>query len=212
MEKVIYLHGFASSPQSKKATLFRQWFQEHGVELLTPDLTGGEFVRLTLTRQLDAIHRAAGQDEVSLIGSSMGGYLAALFAARSERVRRLALLAPAFHFASHYAANLGEEKMAQWKEQGYLEVFHYATGKPEPLSWSLMEDARFFEPEPRVTQPCLILHGVHDDVVPVSSSRAFAQGRDNVQLVEYDSNHELMNVVEDLFARTWQFLNQPDAA
>lgn len=210
MEKVIYLHGFASSPASRKATLFRERFREKGIVLAVPDLSEGEFVRLTLTRQLDVIRRTAGDSEISLIGSSMGGYLAALYAARSERVRRVVLMAPAFGFAVRYAASLGHEKMRQWQEQGWLEVMHYATGTMEPLSWSLMEDARFFEVEPAVTQPTLIFHGRKDGVVPVEASRGFALGRPNVELVEYDSDHELMDVVETMWTRTWEFLSAPD--
>jgi hypothetical protein len=210
MEKVIYLHGFASSPRSRKATLFQERFREKGVDLEVPDLSEGEFVRMTITSQLEVLRRSAGEAEVSLIGSSMGGYLAALAAARSERIKRVVLMAPAFSFAVRYAASLGAGTMQRWQEEGYLQVQHYGSGSPEPLAWSLMEDARFYEAEPAVTQPALIFHGTRDDVVPVDASRHFAAGRENVRLVEYDSDHELTDAAEDMFTRTWQFLTQPD--
>ena len=37
-ERIVYLHGFASSPASKKAAFFRDRFREVGVEIEIPDL------------------------------------------------------------------------------------------------------------------------------------------------------------------------------
>src|SRR4051812_36390216 len=79
---LIYLHGFASGPQSSKAQYFRRRFEEIGVRMRIPDLTEGNFERLTIGGQLRVIERIAGGDDVRLMGSSMGGYLAALYAAR----------------------------------------------------------------------------------------------------------------------------------
>ena len=105
--RLIYLHGFASGPGSKKARMFAGWFKEKGVELSVPALDGGDFRNLTLTGQLEVIEREAQGQPCALIGSSLGGYLAALYAARREEVQRLVLLAPAFGFARRWAASLG---------------------------------------------------------------------------------------------------------
>jgi hypothetical protein len=43
--KIIYLHGFASSPQSSNAQWFRRRFKEVGAELQIPDLSAGNFER-----------------------------------------------------------------------------------------------------------------------------------------------------------------------
>ena len=60
-----------------------------------------------------------------MIGSSMGGYLAALYAAKNpETIRRLVLLAPAFACARRMAEDLGAEAMARWKQTGTREVHH----------------------------------------------------------------------------------------
>ncbi len=40
---LIYLHGFASGPMSKKAQFFRRRFEEIGVEMQIPDLSEGNF-------------------------------------------------------------------------------------------------------------------------------------------------------------------------
>ena len=92
--RVLYLHGFASGPSSGKAQWFRRAFAERGIELEIPDLVEGGFENLTITGQLGVIERAAKGEPVSLIGSSMGGYLAALYASRHPEAARLVLLAP----------------------------------------------------------------------------------------------------------------------
>src|SRR4051794_14055045 len=105
---LIYLHGFASGPQSSKAQFFRRRFEEIGVKMRIPDLTEGDFERLTIGGQLRVIESLAQGEPVSLMGSSMGGYLAALYAARHPEVGRIVLLAPAFGFARRWPLRLGD--------------------------------------------------------------------------------------------------------
>ena len=81
-QTVVYLHGFGSGPGSKKAQFFRERFGSRGIEVLIPELDEGRFENLTLTGQLAVVQRTADGKRVSLIGSSLGGYLAALYAAR----------------------------------------------------------------------------------------------------------------------------------
>jgi pimeloyl-ACP methyl ester carboxylesterase len=126
MSRFVYLHGFASSPGSRKARFFEDRFRELGIGLEIPDLAEANFRNLTLSAQLNVLERLCGNDPVSLIGSSMGGYLAALHAARHPEVRKLVLLAPAFSFASRWPETLGAEAMEQWKRTNTLRVFHTA--------------------------------------------------------------------------------------
>ena len=48
-KEVIYLHGFASGPNSRKARLFREKFTVAGQSIRVPDLAQGDFAGLTLT-------------------------------------------------------------------------------------------------------------------------------------------------------------------
>ena len=89
MNRIVYLHGFASSPLSTKAQFFLRKFQEIGVACEIPQLDSGNFEALTITGQLAAVDRAVGGQDVTLMGSSLGGYLAALYAARRRNVDRL---------------------------------------------------------------------------------------------------------------------------
>jgi pimeloyl-ACP methyl ester carboxylesterase len=142
-----------------------------------------------------------------LIGSSLGGYLAALYAARHrEEVERLVLLAPAFEFARRWPERLGEAQMLQWRDTGAMEVYHYALRRSCRLSYDLMADAAQYEDQPAFRQPALIFHGANDDVVPVRYSEAFAAGRENVRLEVLDAGHDLLNVLEYMLPRVVDFL------
>jgi uncharacterized protein len=206
MKHVIYLHGFASGPFSNKARYFRQRLQAAGFSVTVPDLAEGNFEGLTLSGQLEVIDRAQAGESVSLIGSSMGGYLAALYAARHAEVERAVLLAPAFGFARQWAERLGPDALEAWRRSGAVDVFHYGQGRNCALGYQLMEDAARYEDYPDLRQPCLIFHGVHDDVVPVRYSEEFAASRENVELHAVDSGHELLNMLDAMGARAEAFL------
>ena len=205
VERLVYLHGFASGPGSQKAQFFRRRFAECGIEMEIPDLAEGDFENLTITGQLQVIGRAARGQAVSLIGSSMGGYLAALYAARHAEVERVVLMAPAFGFARRWAATLGEEKLDGWRRTGFLEMYHYGEKRELPLRYKLMEDGSAYEDYPDVRQPALIFHGAHDAVVPVEYSREFAASRAHVRLEVLDSDHELLNVLDRMWEATRRF-------
>jgi pimeloyl-ACP methyl ester carboxylesterase len=198
--KLIYLHGFASGPLSSKAQFFRRRFEEIGVEMQIPDLSEGNFEGLTLSRQLRVIEATAGGDgDVRLIGSSMGGYLAALYAARHVEVSRVTLLAPAFGFARRWPLTLGPEKVAEWRRTGWLPMYHYGAKMESRVGYGLLEDAEQYEDYPDVSQPALIFHGRQDDVVPYTYSEKFAARHPQVTLRIMDSGHELLDVLEDMW-------------
>ena len=198
MNHILYLHGFASSPASSKARFFRERLTHAGFAVEIPDLAAGSFEDLTITGQLDVIADAASGEPVTLIGSSMGGYLAALYAARRPETARVVLMAPAFGFARRWRERLGAAAVEEWKRIGALEVFHYGEGRTCKLGYGLLEDGKRYEDYPEVTQPCLIFHGVHDDVVPAQFSREFAAERGNVRLELMDSGHDLLNVLDEM--------------
>lgn len=203
---VIYLHGFASGPGSKKAQYFRRCFSDAGVELLIPDLAEGDFEHLTITGQLAVVERLAAGRPVTLIGSSMGGYLAALYAARHPETERVVLLAPAFAFPTRWPESLGPEIMASWRKTGWMRLFHYGDGQERNLTYGLIEDGSRYEDFPAFTQPGLIFHGRNDTVVPSIASEHFAASRPNVRLQILDSDHELADVLPYLWNEMREFV------
>jgi len=206
VSRIIYLHGFASGPSSKKARFFAEQFAQLGMGLEIPDLAQGDFARLTISGQLGVIERVARGEPVSLIGSSMGGYLAAFYAARHPEVEKLVLLAPAFSFLTRWPETLGPEALEEWKRTGVLKVFHYVEGRTMELGYQLIEDAARYEAYPAVTQPTLIFHGKNDTVVPASHSVLFAGQHPGVKLRLLESDHELLNVLDDIWIESEEFL------
>jgi hypothetical protein len=200
--KFIYLHGFASSPKSAKAIYLHDCFAALGISLDVPDLNQGDFSHLTITRQLRQVETAFPSDEmpVTLIGSSLGGLTAAWLGQQQSQVQQLVLLAPAFGFLSHWLTKLGEEQLNQWRESGYLSVEHYGERRSLPLHYKFVDDARQYQ-ETQLLRPVptLILHGRHDEVIPVDASRDYASRRPWVRLIELDSDHALNDVMPQIW-------------
>lgn len=89
---ILYLHGFRSSPQSKKAQLIRQAMVARGLadDFLCPQLPASP---RAAARLIEAAARLEDAGRLTLIGSSLGGYYATWLA---ERIGcRAVLLNPA---------------------------------------------------------------------------------------------------------------------
>jgi pimeloyl-ACP methyl ester carboxylesterase len=204
--RIVYLHGFASSPHSHKATVLGQNFRARGFQVDVPQLDGGDFPHLTITSQLDVIDAVVSDDPVTLIGSSLGGYLAALFAARHRQVEKLILLAPAFDFHRLWESQLGPERIFAWRESGSIGVFHYGAEREVPLGYDLMNDAARYEGFPEFSQPALIFHGDRDPLVPIELSEKFAATHPNAKLISLSSGHELTDVLDRIWHHSKDFL------
>jgi uncharacterized protein len=203
-----YLHGFASSSLSKKGVALRRFYAERGATLETPDLNAPSFAELSYTGMLDAFDRfdrelderegvEAGTARWRLIGSSMGGYLAARWAQlHPERVDRLLLLCPAFDFVARWPNLIGADNFERWRERGRFPLPD-ATGTVVEVHFGLVEDAMTHPARPSVPCPTTIIHGTRDAVVPISSSREYVAGlvpgpgQPELRLVEVDDDHLL---------------------
>jgi pimeloyl-ACP methyl ester carboxylesterase len=208
--KYLYLHGFASGARSRKAQAFRSALEARGIELVIPALDEGDFAHLTISGQLQVIERTLAGSPATILGSSMGGYLAALYAAAHPEVERLVLLAPAFSFAERWDDLVSPEGIERWRETGWLDVFHYGEGAMRPIHYGLYEDALAYPPSPDFKQPARIFHGINDSVVPIDLSRHFAAGHTNARLTEFESDHELLNVLPEITEAGTAFLTAPD--
>jgi uncharacterized protein len=216
--RVVYLHGFASSPQSSKARYFADKFAQAGVAFEAPQLDQGEFPKLTISGQMLVVGNAvsanreklAKGEPLVLMGSSLGGYLAALYAERHPKsVDRLVLLAPAFEFLKRWQARLSIHEIEQWKREGSIVIYHYGSQTDQRLEFRFLEDAAQYEAVPHFHQRALILHGTGDTVVPCQISRDFALEHAHIRLTLFESGHELTDVMEGLWRETSRFLEIP---
>ncbi len=208
---ILYLHGFASGPASAKARGLAERFARLGVSLDVPDLTPGPdgFERSTPSSMLAVAEArlAAGPGPHAVIGSSLGGWLAALAASRNPSVERLVLLAPAFRLHERWSGRLTPAQLAGWRERG-LEVFHFASGRHRRIGYGFFEDAARWPAFPRVTVPALCLAGRRDETVPIEDVERFVAETPPARLVPLDDDHQLLASLDRIFEEARAFLGR----
>ncbi|MEM1348464.1 MAG: YqiA/YcfP family alpha/beta fold hydrolase [Myxococcota bacterium] len=189
-----YIHGFGSSPRSTKGLALHEAFTARGLPFERPEMNRPSFAELTYTCALEALDELAAAhpgERFSFVGSSMGGYLSALWAERNpDRVGRLVLLCPAFRMMERWVQGFGDEALERWELDGYR-LFPDGAGVHTPVHFGFIEDGRTFPPQPEPTCSTLVLHGTLDDVVPIELSRDWAAQRDHVDFIELVDDHRL---------------------
>lgn len=145
---ILYLHGFRSSPLSFKARLLAARMTELGrsQEFLCPQLPASPREAIALAREMMSAHK-----QVSLIGSSLGGYYATWIAEQTGC--RAVLLNPAVHAARDLASQVGS--MQAWHSH---EPFEF---KPE-----YVEELKALQ-VPAITEPSryLLVAATGDEVL-----------------------------------------------
>lgn len=103
---IVYLHGFRSSPQSRKSQMLREHLQQRGLadRYLCPALSASP--RVASQRALDAAQEES-PDRVAVIGSSRGGYYATWVAEKLDC--RAVVLNPAIDPARDLQAHIGRQ-------------------------------------------------------------------------------------------------------
>lgn len=206
---LLYLHGFASGPSSTKATALAARFAAIGVPMDVPDLTPGDggFERSSPSSMLAVAERllAEAAPPHAVIGSSLGGYLAAVAASRDPSIERLVLMAPAFRLFERWSRRLGPAELEGWRARG-LEVDHFASGRKRRLGWQFFEDAQGWPAFPEVRVPTLCIAGRRDDTVPLEDVAAFVARTPGARLVEVDDGHELTSSLDLVFEEARAFL------
>lgn len=199
MVDYIYLHGFASGPNSHKGQWLRSRFQTQAIDLHLLDLNQGDFAHLTLSRQINQVRQQLCGPTI-LIGSSLGGLVASWVAQQSEQIEQLILLAPAFQFLNQWLPRLGQEQLDHWQSTGWLSIYHHGLDSQQPLHYEFLTDARRY-PDSQLKQPIptLLLHGQHDDVISLEASRLYAQYRPWVTLKSLDTDHGMIDAMDDIW-------------
>lgn len=208
---VFYLHGFASSAGSTKASYLAERLTRHAVPFRCLDFNQPDFATLTLTRmlsQLDGEMSLRGQQPAVLIGSSLGGALAILAAAAfGTRVGRLVLLAPAVMFAKQGHHLLPPDRIADWRSLGRLPFFHYADNAERMLNFTFFEDSIRYNPfDAAFSQPALVFQGVHDTSVDPHTVEAFVRARPNATLSLLEDDHQLTKSLPRIWEGVSEFL------
>jgi pimeloyl-ACP methyl ester carboxylesterase len=209
----LYLHGFASSVKSKKATFFGQRLAASGFTLTCPDLNEPDFSTLTITRMIDRVTEivsALDPGPVVLIGSSLGAFVALHAVTRAplegHPYDKLIFLAPALDFGGNRMRSLGATGLDRWRESNRLDVVHHGYGRTLPVHYALYEDAARYDSFAVASVPAtLIFQGAHDEAVDPESVKRFAALHPNVQLHMLDDDHQLLGSLETIWTETAAF-------
>jgi uncharacterized protein len=205
----LYMHGFASSPGSRKAVALADHFAARGVDMARLDGRVPSFERWKLSAMIDVIRTAIGdeQDRAVVFGSSLGGLAAARAAEQDPRICALVLMAPAFRIAERWPARIGEQAFRDWESSGWLEVHDHASGQPARMHFDFIRDLQEVDVGwPDVRVPTLIIHGSRDDVVDPALSRTWSAGKRHVHLIEVDDEHELAASIPFIIEQSEKFL------
>jgi pimeloyl-ACP methyl ester carboxylesterase len=199
----VYLHGLASVRVGEKSTAVLRHAETTGRAAARFDARGhgessgrlghatvGEYIEDTLTL-LECTGPAV------LIGSSLGGLVAAHVASRApELVRGLCLMAPAFGFLPRLEQRLDAQRRLVTAEGVLFE-----------LDQRVLDDARSLPEQDlaeHIAAPTLIVHGRLDDVVPWQLSERFfrelAAPCKDLWLVD-DGCHRLHREIDGTLAR-----------
>ena len=205
---VIYLHGFASSSLSGKATYLGQRLRARGVKYAAPDLNLPDFSMLTITRMLEQTRAliASEPEPVTLIGSSLGAFVAVNAAAKwPDKSRRWCCWRRRW-----ILRDLGGAELQAWRESGQMNVFHFGYGRMMQVGYALYEDARRYDAiNADLRMPVLVFQGKHDTAVDPATVQAWSAARPNVTLHLLDDDHQLGASLDYMWQQLETFLGLP---
>ena len=200
---LVFLPGYMSDMEGGKATALFDWAQAQGRACLLLDYSGcgaseGDFADGTLTRwtlEVVALVEARAEDEVVLVGSSMGGWLMLLAGlAMSERLAGLVGIAAAPDFTEWGYSEADKQALSAGKT-----VYEDNPYGPEPTPmhagfWADGQAQRQLTGPIAINVPARLLHGHRNADVPwqISMELAGALRSDAVQLTFIkDGDHRL---------------------
>ncbi len=205
----IYLHGFLSGPTSTKGRYLSGKFEKLNVNLHCPDLNGENFSSLKVSSQIHIIEDLLDtlSDEVTIIGSSLGGYLATLAAENRSEIRRLVVMAPAFDFFPRYISRFSPYQLKSWERTGYIRLYHYHYKEERSLGYQIIKDAQKYAGTALKRQlPVQIFHGIKDKSVPVEVTLDYLRGNLKSTMILLNSDHSLLDKLDDIWKYMQVFL------
>jgi len=176
--QLFFITGFLSKRWGNKSKALAELCQERDWGFCCFDFRGngdsqGTFADYTLCDWLDNARKVlrmmiAYGPPVTLIGSSLGGWLAWMLGQEFPQVQQIVLLAPAFNMMAKRAQDIPPLRREAWERTGWMPWADDVLHRDFPLSWQWVKesqtlwDHRFDLIRPL---PTTIVHGLQDTVI-----------------------------------------------
>jgi dipeptidyl aminopeptidase/acylaminoacyl peptidase len=181
---VILCHGMESDKNSEKLVFLGETLASRGILALRFDFSyvgesTGKFEDITYSGEVDDLKAAyelvrnRNPGKIAILGSSMGGTVALLFAAQEPEVAALVTVAAPVHPEQFPQRTLNSKQIDEWRKRG-LTLYH-----GRRLNVSLLHDLetiKVCEAVKRIRCPVLVIHGDADEVVPVEEAHELHAG------------------------------------
>jgi pimeloyl-ACP methyl ester carboxylesterase len=157
---VLYLHGFASSPEGRKVALLREALEPEGYRITAPDLNRPSFGKLDFEAIVAEAAKAAETERPTVaVGSSLGALVALAAAKQGALTAPLVLVAPALGFGRRWIENAAPGDPVRF--------YHYGQGKELEVHrrfFQQMADSTVEQDAP--PQKVVVIMGEQDESVP----------------------------------------------
>jgi pimeloyl-ACP methyl ester carboxylesterase len=185
--QILFITGFLSKRWGNKSKALAQWCEEKGWGFCCYDVRGfgeseGTFTDYTLSDWIaDAravIAMLKGGPSLTIVGNSLGGWIAWLMAQEFQEIERLILMAPAFNMMGVRAQAISDARRQAWHTSGKMPWDDEPAHKDWPVSWKWVEESEaYWKTSFDRLRPVntTILHGLQDAVILPSGSSEFVE-------------------------------------
>lgn len=184
---IVFITGFLSKRWGNKSKALAQWCQKVGWGFCCYDVRGfgesdGTFTDYTLSDWVaDAklvLDMRKNGPPVTIVGNSLGGWIAWMMAQEFPVVEELILIAPGFNMMGVRAKQISEERQHAWHTAGWMPWDDDPGHRDYPIAWKWVEESEAlwktsFDRLRHVKTT--ILHGLQDRVILPQGSRQFAE-------------------------------------
>lgn len=183
--QILFITGFLSKRWGNKSKALAQWCRERGWGFCCYDVRGfgdseGQFTDYTLSAWIADARAVLGmlksEPKMTIVGNSLGSWVAWLVAQEFSIVEELILIAPAFNMMGERAKTISKERLHDWHTAGWMPWDDDPSHKDWPLSWKWAEESeQYWAQTFNIVRhvKTTILHGLQDIVILPEGSKSF---------------------------------------